>query len=404
MATQSTKLELAVEKLVYGGDGLARREREVVLLPYVLPGETVQAQLDGRSRGVTHAKPLRVLTSAAERTDPGCRFFGRCGGCHYQHASYPMQLAQKRQILAETLRRIGKITPPEEIAIVAAEPWGYRNRTQLHVDQDRIGFHEPSSNKLCAVEDCPISSPKLNQALASLREMTRDSRWPQFLRSLELFTNESEVQLNILETGRPLARRFFDWAVESIPGADAGALEYSACAFEFRVSARSFFQVNRFLLDQLVELAVGDHASDSALDLYAGVGLFSLPMARRFHRVTAVESNRTAVEDLRFNAERAEVAVEAVQVSVESFLESCAAAPDLVLADPPRSGLGKHVVARLAELRPPRITIVSCEPTTLARDLSPLLASGYRIEKLHLVDLFPQTYHIESVVCLRLSA
>src|SRR5512136_3192395 len=115
MATQSTKLELAVEKLVYGGDGLARREREVVLLPYVLPGETVQAQLDGRSRGVTHAKPLRILTSAAERTDPGCRFFGRCGGCHYQHASYLMQLAQKRQILAETLRRIGKITPPEEI-------------------------------------------------------------------------------------------------------------------------------------------------------------------------------------------------------------------------------------------------------------------------------------------------
>jgi 23S rRNA (uracil1939-C5)-methyltransferase len=329
---------------------------------------------------------------------PPCPHFGRCGGCHYQHAPYEFQLAAKRSILAEELRRLGKIEPPEEIAVVAAEPFGYRNRVQLHVERGRIGYWEARSHKLCGIGECPIASPKLNQAIAALAGMLRDPRWPRFLRSLELFTDERTLQLNALETEAPLARRFFDWCGETIPGLVQGALDYEG---RFRVSAHSFFQVNRFLVDALAEAAVDGAEGETAADLYAGVGLFSLALARRFGEVQAVESGLGAVRDLQFNAERASFPnLHAEQSSAEEYLTKLDRAPDFLLLDPPRAGLGKIVVRRLSELKPPRITIVSCDPATLARDLAALLAAGYRLEKLTLVDLFPQTFHLETVARL----
>ena len=157
------------------------------------------------------ARTLEVLEAAPDRVAAPCPYFGRCGGCHYQHAPYEYQLAAKRAILVEELRRLGKIEPPAEIAVVAAEPLGYRNRVQLHVEEDRLGYREARSHRLCAVSECPIASPKINQAIAALAGMLRDARWPRFIRSLEVFTDEREVQINVLETDRPVARRFFDW-------------------------------------------------------------------------------------------------------------------------------------------------------------------------------------------------
>jgi hypothetical protein len=217
-----------------------------------------------------------------------------------------------------------------------------------------------------------------------------------FLRSLELFTNEAEVQLNVLETNRPVARRFFDWCAERIPGWAQGPLDYPAAGAIYRVGARSFFQVNRFLIDRLVETALEDAAGETALDLYAGVGLFSLPLARQFGSVTAVEAGSDS--DLRFNAERAGLSLRVEQSTAERFLANLKSAPDFVLLDPPRAGLGKEVVGHLTRLHPRHITIVACDPATLARDLAGLTAGGYSIDRLTLVDLFPQTFHMEAVV------
>jgi 23S rRNA (uracil1939-C5)-methyltransferase len=179
-----------------------------------------------------------------------------------------------------------------------------------------------------------------------------------------------------------------------------GALDYHG---RFRVSGNSFFQVNRFLFERLAEAAVAGLSGGHALDLYAGVGLFSMPLAKAFEQVTAVESGKAAVRDLEFNTARAELGnVRAVAGTTEGYLESLEAAPDAALLDPPRAGLGKHVVRRLAELRPRTVSIVSCDPATLARDLAGLVAAGYRIEAMTLVDLFPQTFHIETVVRLSL--
>jgi 23S rRNA (uracil1939-C5)-methyltransferase len=308
-------------------------------------------------------------------------------------------LRLKQEILVEELRRLGKIEPPAEIGVISGEPWGYRNRVQLHVEDGRIGYREARSHKLCAIDHCPISSPRLNEAIGALARMVRDPRWPRFVRSIEIFTDERELQINVLETERPVARRFFEWCASEIPGVVAGALDYEG---RFRVSGGSFFQVNRLLLDRLVETAVGGAQGTTAVDLYSGVGLFSMALAGRFEQVTAVESGASAVRDLRFNAERAGLNnLLSEQTTAEEFLKGVDSPPDLVLLDPPRSGIGKGVVERLGQLKPQAITIVACDPATLARDLRGLQAAGFELERLTLVDLFPQTYHLETIANLK---
>jgi 23S rRNA (uracil1939-C5)-methyltransferase len=401
MGTNLAPFEIDVEKLVYGGDGLARRDGQVILTPYVLPGERVEVTAEEERAGLLRARLLRVVTPAAERVAAVCPYFARCGGCHYQQAGYDVQLAAKRAILIETLARVGKLAAPGEIRLVHGEPWGYRNRAQFHIDGTGIGYLEARSHKLCTINQCPIASPRIHEALTIVRQMLHDPKWPRFVGSVELFTNETDLQLNVLETERPVARRFFDWCGEMLGGPVSGAIEYPAAGALYHVSHNAFSQVNRFLVDQLVKNALEQAEGENALDLYAGVGLFSLPLARRFAQVTAVESSSAAVRDLAHNAERAGVTVSTQQMPVDAFLSSLETTPEFVLADPPRAGLGASVVKELTRLAPPRITIVACDPATLARDLAGLTAAGYQIAGMTLIDLFPQTFHIETVVHLR---
>ena len=381
--------DVAIEKWVYGGDSLARVDGRVVLAPFVLPGETARLTV-GED---IHAALLEVTGASAERVAPPCPLFTHCGGCHYQHATYDFQVARKVDILREQLRRVGKIDYTGSIETISGPPLGYRNRAQFHIDSGKIGYLAPRSHTLVPVTgECPIASPRLNQALEEMRARLHDPKFPRFAHSLELFTNEAEVQVNILETDRPVAKSFYEWTGSVV------ALDYATSFGTFRVSPRSFFQVNRFLIEPLVDAALESASGKTALDLYAGVGLFALPMARRFETLIAVESGASAARDLEVNAARAELKLQTEQARVEDFLRSFADTPDFVLADPPRAGLGKAVVGQLERLAPPRITIVSCDPATLARDLAAL--TGYRIDRLILIDLFPQTYHLETIAHL----
>jgi len=394
------RAEITVEKWVYGGMGLARMSGgHVVMAPFLLPGETAEFSEQRRRAGMIEARVTRRLKDSAERIQPGCPYFERCGGCHYQHASYEYQLARKQDILREVFRRVGKFDAPEEIEVIAGEPWAYRNRSQFHLERGEIGYREAGSHKLCPVGHCPISSPQINEALTALRGMAKDRRWPGFVRSIELFTNEEQTLLNILETdgNRHVAKGFFNWAAGSLPGLGEGSLEYAAAGEKYRVSHSSFFQVNRFLIDRLVERALRDASGTTALDLYAGVGLFSLPLARRFTDASAVESSTSAVRDLQFNASRAELRVNVSQSTAEVYLHSLVTAPDFLIADPPRTGLGKQVTQHLARLKPARMVLVSCDPATQARDLAALRNAGYHLSQLVMVDLFPQTFHIETI-------
>ena len=388
-----------VEKLVYGGEGLGRMDGQVVLIPYVLPGEEVAIETQRVKNGLLRAVRADVTEAAEHRITPRCEYFEGCGGCHYQHADYQTQLHAKKSILRETLARLGALQFEREIKVVSGEPWAYRNRVQLHFANGRSGFHRAGSHEVYGIDHCHISSPVLNEVIGKMAWAVRQPQWPRFLRSLEVFSNEKDVQLTVTDSTRPVAVRFFEWCGTFLPNTVGGAIDYPAAGYTFRISRGSFFQVNRFLVDELVREVIGDLAGDVALDLYAGAGLFTLPLAQRYRDVRAVERGGAAYRDLEWNVRDQADRIEIVKGSAEEYLRTIKAAPDLIVADPPRVGLGKDVTAELLQIAAPRIVLVSCDPATLARDLK-ALASRYRVESLTLIDLFPQTYHFETVARL----
>ena len=392
-----------IEKLVYGGDGLAHIDGAVVLTPFVLPGEKVALSTFNAKKGVLRGSETEVLESSEHRIQPRCEYFGRCGGCQYQHTQYDYELVQKVEILRETLRRLGGIQYERDIPVISGDPWFYRNRIQLHFAGDETGFRRQGSHELCAVDHCYISVPLLVETIQRVSEAVKRPEWPGFLRSLEFFTNGSELQLNVLDSGRPVAARFFEWCATFLPSLVPGAIEYQAGGFRFRISGRSFFQVNRFLIDPLVEEVLGDSEGVHAVDLYAGVGLFSLGLAKRFRRVDAVERALSAYRDLEFNASQSDMEIQTTRASAEEYFSGRSQdAPDLIIADPPRVGMADSAIRDILRIGPKRVCLVSCDPSTLARDARKLVPM-YSMRRLVLVDLFPHTYHFETVMHLEKS-
>ncbi len=431
-------MRLTIEKLIYGGDGLARTpagddgRNMAVFVPFVLPGERVEAEIAQEKPGFARGSVTQTIEASRERVEPKCSYFQRCGGCHYQHMPYESQLKYKRDILRETLRRIAKIELKTEIKLHASAPWNYRNRARLRVEtapEFALGYYWLGSHEFLAVHECPISSPLINRMIARLIEL-RGCECPAAVEEIELFADASDERLlawafcardadtkELLRWAEALQRElpaiagltFFPSrrrSEEEEPDdlkllAQTGAAEirYRAAGGEYRVSAGAFFQVNRHLVDDLVAVVTGDATGERALDLYAGVGLFSAVLAKKIHHIFAVEASQTSYGDLVHNSP---ANVKAVRARTEDWLRNGLARkrPDLVVLDPPRAGLGKAVSRSLLELGAPHIRYVSCDPATLARDLAPLLAAGYRIEEAHLFDLFPQTFHIETVMLL----
>ncbi len=400
LQTPKNRLTVSVEKLVYGGEALARVNGQVLLAPFVLPGEQIETDAEPGKGKVLRGSNPRILNPSEHRVPPQCEYFGRCGGCQYQHADYDYQLQQKVEILRETLSRLGNFTVPFEIATVSKEPWQYRNRIQLHFERGNVGYRVADSHELCAITHCPISSPKLNEVIAIFAKMAKRPEWPKFLRSLEVFTDETEVQLQIRDTTRPVAARFFNACAEAIAGYLPDELNYGAAGYQFQVSRGTFFQVNRFLVDELVKEVLQNYQGETALDLYAGAGLFALPLSEQFTAVTAVERGGSAFRDLQYNAaKRTNIAT--IRAATDQHLKQLTAAPDLVIADPPRTGLGPETGEQLLRLEIPQLVIVSCDPATLARDLKSISAK-YELRRMTLVDLFPQTFHFETVAHLEL--
>lgn len=394
---------VTIEKLVYGGDGLAHIDGAVVLTPFVLPHEKVALSTAHTKKGVLRGADAEVLEPSEHRILPRCEYFESCGGCQYQHAQYEYELAQKVEILRETLRRLGGIHYEREIPAISGDPWFYRNRIQLHFAGGETGFRRQGSHELCAVDHCYISAPLLVDAIQRVNKAVKRPEWPGFLRSLELFTNGSEMQLNIVDSGRPVAARFFEWCATFLPSLVPGAIEYQVGGFRFRVSGRSFFQVNRFLIDSLIEEVLSDSEGVHAVDLYAGVGLFSLGLAKRFKRVDAVERALSAYRDLESNTTQSDADIRTRRASAEDFISGQSEdVPDLLVADPPRAGMADSAIRDISRLKPKRVTLVSCDPSTLARDARKLM-SMYRVRRLVLVDLFPHTYHFETIMHLEKS-
>ena len=437
--------------MIYGGDGLARLPADdrgrgkAVFVPFVLAGEKVQASLTEQKSGFARVSVETLIEPSPHRIQPDCPYFGRCGGCHYQHASYDHQLEIKKEILRESLRRTAKLELPFDIEVHPSPPWNYRNRSRLQVQVHpsfAAGYFKLASHDLLAVEQCPISSPLINRGIASLWQSGRTGKVPEGVREVEFFANADDTQLLLDVACAGAARRAAVrvWAEqwhaslpeiagvvafrEANPGdrkarapeiliaVGASSLTYQTQRAVYRLSAGSFFQTNRHLIDELVTIVTAGQSGQLALDLYAGAGLFSTALAGDFYHVVSVEPSQTSSADLAYNQS---TNGQAVQATTEQYLARAESTgrvgkgpvllhipnkPDLAVVDPPRSGLGERVARLLATLGASRVIYVSCDPATLARDLVILLAAGYRVEQVHLVDLFPQTYHLESVVHL----
>jgi len=422
--TAEQTLDVSIEKLVYGGEGLARTPEGVVLVAGVIPDEKVRLRLEERKKGVRHGRLLEVAAASPDRVAADCPYYGRCGGCQYQHISYSRQLALKQEIFRECLERIGKIRLELPIAVSASEPFGYRNRARFQVEKQgsefRIGYHELLSHRLCAVESCPISSPAINAVVAKLCGGAGADCFPDGAAELELFASDKDFSLlATVHAASATPPDFGERLRSAIPALESvcwrvetrrqetvwgsGALTYRVGEFHFRVGHDVFFQTNRFLHEAMIQAVLQDLEGDRALDLYAGVGFFALPLARRFDKVAAVESDAAAARDLAANVGVVGGRARAFHKPAEKFLPVTSHNWDVVVVDPPRSGLAPAVVEQLRRVRPRRLVYVSCDPTTLARDLARLTPAPYRIRSVQLVDQFPQTFHIESVVHLEQS-
>jgi 23S rRNA (uracil1939-C5)-methyltransferase len=422
-----SKLQLVeIEKPIYGGAFLARLAGKAVFVPLTLPGEQARVRITQNKPGYAIAEAEEIVRAAPERVMPACPHFGICGGCHCQHTDYKSQLAFKQAILRETLER-GGVAVPAEIAVLSGEPWRYRNRIRLAFDATgNMGYRGRRSHAVIPMRECPIAAPLLVQATQAFTHVA--CGFAPLLRPTEiaLFCNPAETALlATVYTASPPKLRFDDVALalhERIPsliGAElviegssglqprtiaqwgAASLDYPAAGFDYRVDHGAFFQVNRWLVDALVERVTAGHSGKLAWDLFAGVGLFARQLAARFDRVVAVESAPAATAALEENL-RGTAGV-AVRAETLAFLRHSRTGerPDLIVVDPPRTGLGAETCALLAEIGAPALAYVSCDPATLARDLRVLIASGYQIQSITLADLFPQTFHLETVVQLR---
>ena len=418
--------QVQIEKPIYGGAFLARIEGKAVFVPMALPGERARVHLTQEKRGYASAEIDEIISAAPERVAAECCHFGPCGGCAYQHANYAAQLGFKQAILRETLER-GGVRTPDEIRVLSAEPWRYRNRIRLGFDANgNPGYRGRRSHAIVPISECPIAAPLLVEAAKACADLTRQHAPAVRPTGLALFCNREEsALLATLFTTNPAHARFEEFArlfAERIP-ALAGAelalegrgaepqrtiarwgetsIAYRAAGFDYRVDHGAFFQVNRRLADALVDCVAANHAGGLAWDLFAGVGLFARRLTTGFDRVIAVESAPAAIAALAHNLRGTHAA--AVRSESLAFLRRNARGPrpELVVVDPPRTGLGPEVCALLAEIAPPAIVYVSCDPATLARDLRALLASGYAIQTATLADLFPQTFHFETVVHLK---
>lgn len=429
------ELHLSIEKLVYGGEGLAHADGNTVFVPYVLPDEQVRASVRTRKKRLIHANLLEVTKPAVARIPPRCPHFGTCGGCHYQHIEIGEQLRLKKEILRETLSRLGGVDWRGAIQEHTAEPYAYRNRAQWAF-RDALprafGYFLPESAHILPIDQCPVLSPCLAATFLQLQELARNNSLPPGILEIEAFADSEDkrIALNIAferfpKPPKALTAEFKAAlpALESLLLLDqsknrfeldgAGYLLQRAGGFDYRVSHLSFFQVNRFMAEDLLLTLVNGAKGGYALDLYAGVGFFTLPLAKTFQKVLSVDANTAAMRDLRNNAELAGVQVVSENEHTEEFLKKNQERPDFVVLDPPRAGLGAETAARLANLSTPEIAYLSCDPSTLARDLAVLTGSErrpaaeiaatqkYEITDVHLFDLFPQTFHIETLVRLR---
>ena len=418
-------LDLTIEKLVPGGDGLARHEGKVYFVPLTLPGEVVRVRVVDAKKDFARGEVAEILFPSPDRVQPGCAVFGRCGGCDWQHISYEAQLRQKVAMVEDALRRTGGLSFPG-LAIEGGKPWRYRNRIQIHRGPaGEGGFLARTSHALVPLSTCPVAGEAFDSLLAkpgarNIAGRTADGRrYAAWTHPLKDGTGDFLISEEPGATGHGLILRPHrpgddparSQGRETVPVPEylgprvedtTGEIDVEILGKTLRFDLRCFFQSNLEMAEKLIPFALEGLGGTEALDLYCGVGLFGAFLKDRFERVLAVEENPTSLEYAlrnigdthRFLRGR----LEDLLSEERGYLAGCK--PDAIVVDPPRDGLDKTVRDFLIAKKPPKLVYVSCNPVTLARDLKTLLAQGFALDNLRLFDFYPQTAHVEAVAKL----
>lgn len=387
--SKQEEFTVRIEKLVPNGFGIGFVDGKTVFVTLAAKGDLLRVRQWEKRKNVSFAEIVEILEPSPDRVAPRCPHVGICGGCDFQHLSYEAQLAAKAGIVEDCLRRIGKMELDGPVNIIGSpNPFGYRSRVEWHLDpsKHRFGYFKRSSHDVVDIEQCPVLVGELQAKLTELR---------------------SEVEWDLLLDSTPSVE------ASAVPGdvsifsdeilARTTEISFKAGGETYCYDSRTFFQGNLSLIEPLIEAAVGGAEGKIALDLFCGVGLFTLPLSRRFEKVIAVESNERSIGYLKKNTELARI--ENIEVDFDTVSHWLSALnPDLhadfVLLDPPRTGGDRVALERIVELTPNEISYVSCEPSTLARDLKFLCEAGYKVKSITALDLFPQTHHVETVVRL----
>lgn len=382
-------LEVTIEKIVPNGYGLAFADGLTIFVSLAAKGDKLRIRIREKKGKLAFAEIVEILEPSPERITPPCQYFGKCGGCDFQQMSYPAQLSAKVEIIKDCLKRIGKIDFQDEIKIIGSpKDFTYRSRAQWHADTraGKIGYYKRYSHNVIDVEVCPILDETLQKTLTNLRQ---NLNWSEFWAEsveIETATNGENVSIYSTEIIEPTEK-----------------ISFEALGNRYFYDAESFFQGNPFLIENLIESATFGAKGETALDLYCGVGLFSLPSAQNFKQVVGIEANQKAIDFARENAELARL--ENIEFNAENvgdwLAENNIQNVDFILLDPPRVGAEKETIEGILRLSPMQISYVSCDPATLARDLR-LLTEKYSIESITALDLFPQTHHVETIVRLNL--
>jgi 23S rRNA (uracil1939-C5)-methyltransferase len=418
------KVQVPIDSVAFKGYGVARVHGKVVFVPYTAAGDEAWIEIVEEKKRYSTGRLIELIEPSPRRVNPPCPYFGSCGGCQWQHINYPAQPELKKEILRDLLKRLGRLKEIPSIGVFPSpKPYDYRIRIQLKVRGKTMGYYREGSHQIVDIDHCPISHPLVNRIIRRLRG------------EFAVFQLMKEIEINVSPEGgrgmilfhphshnrqiESLAKKLLqsDPILRGIAVAGKGKLalfggpleitipSYQDRSLKLRISPGSFSQVNPEQNQRLIQVVLQfseANREDRILDLYAGVGNLTLPLAMGAKEVLGIEENRTAVEDAQFNAERNGIQnCHFIQGRVEDVLSDWKTeTPSLVVLDPPRAGC-KTILDQVVRLKPKKIIYVSCEPTTFAWDLRLFSEKGYLLERLSLIDMFPQSFHMEMVGLLK---
>ncbi|MEN2994288.1 MAG: 23S rRNA (uracil(1939)-C(5))-methyltransferase RlmD [Thermodesulfovibrio sp.] len=386
------EIEITLTGIAHLGEAIGKYNGKVVFIPYAIPGETVKAKIIKDEGDYLRAQIIEIIEPSFFRENPPCKLFGICGGCSFQHITYSYQTKLKEIVVMEQLKRIGGIENPEDLTnltLKAENPYNYRNRADFSINRENLlGFKIRGTHRFLHVEYCHIMHDKINKILSILQGKTPKRKTHNITIRYGINTGswliQPEMDTEDIETGQ----KFYN---ERLLG------------YEFIISAPSFFQVNTYQAEKLIQTVLNYITKDdkTVIDAYAGVGTFTVFLAQRVEHVIAIEESRSAYKDAQINIKNFDNITYLCEKTEQALFKPNIKADTIVL-DPPRIGCMKEVLQAIAEKNIRKVIYVSCEPSTLARDIRYLKEKGYKLREIQPIDMFPQTYHIENVALITL--